>query len=429
MKDCDFLIFGGGPAGLGALQCLGERALLLEKTEVLGGLCSSFSKNGFLFDHCVHLSFTQNPIVLSYLKAVPFYSHKPFALNYYKSQWLVHPVQDNLYPLSIKEKESLIAGFKDRPLIEHPNNYYEWLLTSFGKPFTDSFSAVYTLKYWCVKPESLSTDWCGGRIYRPSLDEVVYGSTHAATPNVYYAKEMHYPKTGGYASFFARTDFLKQVSLNKSVIKINLLKHIVTCQDGSVFHWRLGCLSSLPLPLIPLLISDCPSAVSSAAKRLRFTSAANVSIAFNKKVNVPSLWFYIYDLNIPFARAYSPSLKSSANAPEGCSSIQLEHYYLGQDSLTDEELLLAARTFLKKSKIAEGNEIAFMTVSRLTYANVVFYLGMEKDRQIVLDYLKAQDLVPIGRFGLWDYLWSDQAFISGYNAAEKMISPKSGLFF
>jgi len=423
MKDCDFLIIGGGPAGLGALQRLGEQAVLLEKTQALGGLCSSFSENGFLFDHCVHLSFTLNPIVLSYLKAVPFYSHKPFALNYYKSQWLVHPVQDNLYPLSIGEKESLIAGFKERPLIECPQNYYEWLLTSFGKPFTDSFPAVYTLKYWCANPESLSTDWCGGRIYRPSLDEVVYGSTHPATPNVYYAKEMHYPKQGGYASFFARTDFRKQVFFNKNVQKIDPLNHTVTCQDGSVVHWRLGCLSSLPLPLIPSLISNCPSAVASAAKRLLFTSAANVSVAFNKKVSIPSLWFYVYDLDIPFARAYSPSLKAPANAPEGCSSIQFEHYYLRKDTWTDQKLISAAKAFLIKSKIAEDNDIVFAKVSRLTYANVVFNLGMEKDRQVVLNYLKAQGLVPIGRFGLWDYLWSDQAFLSGYNAAEKMVSP------
>ncbi|OPZ24642.1 MAG: hypothetical protein BWZ03_00001 [bacterium ADurb.BinA186] len=418
MKDCDFLILGGGPAGLGALQVLGEKALLLEKTTTLGGLCSSFVEKGFLFDHCVHLSFTKNPVVLQYLKDVPLVVHRPFALNYCKGQWLVHPVQDNLFPLTEIEKKEIISGFETRPIIECPKNYQEWLLTSFGAPFSKQFPEIYTLKYWCTKAQMLSTSWCGDRIYRPSLEEVLYGATHATTPNVYYAKEMRYPKQGGYASFFAQTHFPSQIVRGKNVISIDPENHLVVCEDGDSFHWVSRCFSSLPLPEIPLLIAHCPSEVAAAAKRLRFTSAATVSIAFNKCVALPSLWFYIYDLDIPFARAYSPSMKSSLNAPEGCTSIQFEHYYLGQDRFSDELLVSQAIRFLIKTKIAKEKDIEFAKVERLRYANVIFDLGMEKDRGIILDYLRSQGIVPIGRFGLWDYLWSDQAFFSGYKAAQ-----------
>jgi protoporphyrinogen oxidase len=322
-----------------------------------------FSQSGFLFDHCVHLSFTQNSAVLSYLKNVPCFAHKTFALNYYHSQWLVHPVQDNLFPLSGNEKSQLIDGFRKRPMIEDPKNYYEWLLTSFGKPFTDSFPTVYTLKYWCTQAVSLFATWCGERIYRPSLDEVLYGASHLATPNVYYAKEMRYPKAGGYASFFARTDFPNRVVFNKNIIQIDPKNRCAHCQDGTSFRWKQGCFSSLPLPLVPSLILNCLKDVVSASKRLRFTSVANVSIGFNKKIAIPSLWFYIYDEDIPFARAYSPSLKSPANAPGGLSSIQLEHYYLGEDSLTDQELISRARLFLSTAKIANDEDIAVFTLS------------------------------------------------------------------
>ena len=44
---------------------------------------------------------------------------------------------------------------------------------------------------------------------------------------------------------------------------------------------------------------------------------------------------------------------------------------------------------------------------------------MEKYRDIVLSYLVSKEIIPIGRFGRWEYLWSDQAYMSGRIAAEK----------
>jgi hypothetical protein len=40
---------------------------------------------------------------------------------------------------------------------------------------------------------------------------------------------------------------------------------------------------------------------------------------------------------------------------------------------------------------------------------------MESNRQIVIDYLNSMNIKSIGRFGEWDYLWSNQSFMSGYN--------------
>ena len=43
------------------------------------------------------------------------------------------------------------------------------------------------------------------------------------------------------------------------------------------------------------------------------------------------MWFYIYNKNIKAARVHSPSLKSSYNAPKGCSSLQAEIYLMFED--------------------------------------------------------------------------------------------------
>ena len=49
----------------------------------------------------------------------------------------------------------------------------------------------------------------------------------------------------------------------------------------------------------------------------------------------------------------------------------------------------------------------------LEYGNVIFYHGMEDDRKIILDYLENLNIKTVGRFGKWEYLWSDQSLMSG----------------
>jgi len=39
-----------------------------------------------------------------------------------------------------------------------------------------------------------------------------------------------------------------------------------------------------------------------------------------------------------------------------------------------------------------------------------------------MEYLRTNDIIPAGRFGDWDYLWSDQAFNSGKNGADAIIN-------
>ena len=48
------------------------------------------------------------------------------------------------------------------------------------------------------------------------------------------------------------------------------------------------------------------------------------------------------------------------------------------------------------------------------YANVIFDHNIYKSREIVRDYLASIGIETIGRFGEWDYLWSDQSLLSGF---------------
>lgn len=410
------VILGAGIAGIGAGFKLGENAIIYEARNRFGGLIDNFIINGFRFDHAIHLSFTKNQLVRSIFDQVPYYIHQPTALNYSDGYWVKHPVQNNSFALPVEERINIINSFINRTDTASISNYEEWLKYQFGQYFADKYPTRYTRKYWGCEPANLSVEWIKNRMYQPSIDEVLQGAMTAETPNTYYTQEMRYPANGGYRSFIEQVASGLNIQLNHRVVQIDAHNKNIFFENGKqVFYETL--ISSLPLPLIISLLQGCPTEVQKAANNLCATSVCLVSVGFNKEIDIPSLWFYVYDEDIPFARAYSPSMKSKNNAPEGKSSLQFEIYYSKNNPLqfSDNELQEKVIDAIEKMDIASKLDIEIIDTRHLDYANVVFYNGMEHDRKIVLDYLGKLKIKSIGRFGEWDYLWSDQSFLSGYS--------------
>jgi UDP-galactopyranose mutase len=76
---------------------------------------------------------------------------------------------------------------------------------------------------------------------------------------------------------------------------------------------------------------------------------------------------------------------------------------------------------LKKTEIiTDGDEIEVCDASAFKYAYVIYDLDHEKNVGIVHDYLESNNIVPVGRFGEWEYFNMDKALLSGRNAASRM---------
>lgn len=416
MDHNNFVILGAGIAGIGAAYKLGNSAVIYEKRKRYGGLLDNFSVNGFRFDHAVHLSFANEKIVRSVFDKTPFHVHKPSAMNYSDGYWSKHPIQNNTYNLPVEEKTRIIKSFINRPEKSNISNYQEWLNFNYGKYFSKKYPARYTRKYWLCEPEDLTTEWVNKRMYQPSIDEVIEGALTDQTPNTFYAKEMRYPKKGGYRAFFEHIADKMDIRLSHKVSEIDLDEKLIRFQNGYVTSYKT-LISSIPLPEIVKLIKKVPLNIQNYASKLIASSIALVSVGFRNKIRFPSLWFYIYDEDIPFARAYSPSMKSSDNVPLGKSSLQFEIYYTDKKplKLTDNQLKIKVIESFKKMEIAQESDIEIIDVRHVKYGNVIFYHGMENDRKNVRDYLTNNGVISIGRFGEWDYLWSNQSFMSGYN--------------
>lgn len=411
----EYTILGAGISGLGAKLRIGDSNCdVFDESNYIGGLCNSFVINGFTFDRAVHLSFSSNKEFREIFWKIPNNFIIPNPYNYYKKCWIKHPVQNNLFPLDPDTKLKIISGFLKRPKLK-VKNYYDWLLCQYGRYFTDNFVCIYTKKYWTCSAKELSYRWAGKRMYKPDVLEVIKSSFCDNMPLTYYAKEMRYPSNGGFYSFIKGVFDFKNIYLNKKVISISLKDKKIFFSDNSSCSYN-KLISSIPLNVIPFLINECPHRVRQVASQLKCSSVFLVSIGFNKVLDIPSLWFYVYDKDIPFARVYSPRFKSANNVPYGKDSLQCEIYYQGK--INESKMIEKTKESLFKMGICKETDILFIDSKVMKNANVIFYKNMESKRKIILDYLKENEIISIGRFGRWDYFWSDQSFLSGYNFAQ-----------
>lgn len=440
MEKVKCVILGAGIAGLSCARELTDHGIectIYEKEDHVGGLCHSFQVNGFSFDSAVHLSFTNSDEVRSVFDQTPYLSHKPIAYNFYDGMWVKHPIMNNLYEFPVEERVRLISSLAERDSSIPINNYEDYLHASYGVPSSEKFFDVYTRKYWTAEPEELSTSWVGNRLAKPDLQKILRGAMQLETGMDYYAKEMRYPENGGYESFLNPIKDGLDIHLSKEAVSIDTESKVIEFSDGETISYDY-LFTSIPLPKLIEIIKAKDEAVIENAKELSASSISIVSVGFNKPDVAKYLWMYVYDEDIKTARIYSPSLKSPNNVPDGCSSLQFEIYHNPGKELLKEgkskslsaneeyipeknDILENVRYSIKKMNLCNDSDIAFMDYRYLPYGNVIFYKGMEEHRQVCRDFLNGNDIYGIGRFGEWDYLWSDQSYLSGKRTADKLI--------
>lgn len=420
----DIVILGSGIAGISAgyhLAKKGLKSVIFEKNDDWGGLCANFSIDGFRFDKFVHFSFTDDSYIKGLFQASsPLYEHPSLCYNYYKGAWLKHPAQNNLAPLSSDEKVKIINDFVSRPQknVDDIKNYDEFLRSQFGNYFAENFPFKYTRKYWGLEAKELETQWVKIRMHFPDLEQVLKGSYEVQKDNFYYTNFMRYPKKGGFRSVLDKCRDGLDIRFNKEVVRIDTKSKIVYFSDNTTQSYdRL--ISSLPLPEIAKMIDDVPDDVLRAADRLHHTSGYMVSLGFKRPDVAKYLWFYIYDEDILSSRVYSPSLKSSDNVPNGCSSLQAEIFFDSKSRIPSKnEVLNNTIEKLSAMGLFSKDDIVVSDIRFEKYANVTFDHDIYKNREIVLEFLRQCGIESIGRFGKWEYLWTYQAFESGMKVAD-----------
>lgn len=423
------VILGAGIAGLSCAYYLKNKCdtILIEKNESIGGLCQSFEINGFWFDYGGHGVFTKSKEVRKVMESeVSVTDEVANALNYKKGCWIKNPVQNNLFSLSIDEKIKILKDFINKNDDGKYKDYAEWLRKKYGVYFAENYPYLYTKKYWTVSPDKMETKWIGPRMYIPTLEEMLYGSYTEETNFVHYSGSFSYPNEGGFQRFLGNLTKGVNVITGTNEYVIDNNKKEIICKDNHIVYDEI--VSTIPLmELVQLL--HAPKSIVDCANELNYTSLIIVSFGIRKENVMPKKkikLFYVYDEEKLISRAYSTSELGRNNAPLGCSTIQAEVYFskYKQLHMSLNEIKEKVKTEFVDMGLFGYEDVVVEDVRLKKYSNILFTKGTYEKRKKVHEYLNYIGINYAGRFGEWEYLWSDQSYLSGKKVAEKIICEK-----
>lgn len=427
-------ILGSGMAGCGAAHALnqaGIASVMYDKNPYFGGHTASHQyESGFTFDEGPHISFTDVERIQKLLAENVNFQYETISAyvnNYWQGHWIKHPAQCNLYGLPTDLVVNILQDFIQVRATEcgRIDNYGDWLRASFGNTFAETFPMEYTIKYHTTTADNMSTDWLGPRLYRPDLAEVLYGALTPDTPNVHYVNNFRYPSRGGFGAYL-QPFMLEQTDLRLShqLIHIDPQQQTLHFANGVVDPYdRL--ISSVPLPELIPKIAGTPADVVAAAQKLACSTAVIVNLGINRPDLLDAHWTYFYDRDICFTRVSTPDRQSPNNVPAGAGSLQVEIYFSKKYRPLDRDpsawIQPVIDDLIRCGILREDDEFLFKNVLLIPYANVIFDLERTDALSIVHGYLDDLEIAYCGRYGEWAYIWTDESFISGEKATQKVL--------
>lgn len=426
----EIVILGAGLAGVSAGHHLAEfDPILFEKEPAIGGLCRSFTQDGFTFDctgHLVHLKNSYTRDLMGRLLPDAFQSHERLAAIYSKSTTTPYPFQANTYGLPPEIVKECVVGFVETLHTNGngaPNNFHDWVLKTFGSGIARHFMLPYNEKFWKQDLRTITADWVSWSIPKPTLDEVVNGALGLTNKGMGYNPRFIYPRHGGIDCLpqaLARSN--KNIFLNENVACIDPKRKYVRMMNGSEQPYEY-LITTLPLPETFRMLGDAPDSIKARAAGLRAISVFNINIGVDRPNISDQHWIYFPEHEFVFSRVGFPANFSKSVAPEGTSSVYIEITHQPGEPLNVEEALDRSIQGLESCGILlKGDRILTRQVMDIQVAYVVFDQHRQSHLQSLIDYLESRDIFTAGRYGRWDYYSMEDSILSGKAAADRIRS-------
>jgi len=419
-------ILGAGLAGLSAARHLKGEYTILEKDNRVGGLSKSVNIDGYVFDYAPHILFTRDEYVRSlYEELLKGNLDKQLrkAYIFLKNAYVEYPFEVNLSTLSEEIIRECIEGVMNRKSIE-PENFEEWIYATFGGGIAKHYMVPYNRKIWKYDLAKMNIDWIAGRVPSPSVEEMRKGAAGTLEKDYGPNAEFMYPKRDGIGALANQMAKGLDVSLDSEVVEVKPSKADVKVKyrkEGNIREVSSEkVLSSIPLPDMVNILHDPPEEVVKAAGSLVYNSLVCVNIGFKRPDIIDKHWLYFPEDEFIFNRISFPMNFSKHTTPEGRSSILVEvtHREASVDPGRIRDRVIEDLT--KTGIITERDEIEVCDTATFKYAYVIYDLDHRKNVGIIHDYLESVNIVPIGRFGEWEYFNMDKALLSGKNAASRI---------
>jgi protoporphyrinogen oxidase len=399
---------------------------VLEKEEVPGGLCRSFSLDGFTYDVGGHILFSRDEGLLSVLTGALGDNLRRGRRNnlvLYKDRLVKYPFENGLGALDKQDIYECLIGYLKNPHPE-PTDFEEWVLYTFGDGIAGKYLLPYNEKIWKVPLKSIGLEWVE-RVPRPPVEDIVKSALGIETEGYTHQLNFYYPVTGGIQSLvqsFARGG---QVTCGFAARRIEREKGgwRVTGDTGQKSFERL--VIAMPVDEALSMMDGVPDDVKRASDSLVYNSVRLVLVGLDDESLMDKSAIYIPDPSVAPHRVCYMGYFSPENVPSGCSSLVAEvttrpghplHAMPADDFVQQvvDDLDRAGIIDSRRVKTTEGRDIK--------YAYVVHDKEHRKNVGIIRSYFEELGVSLHGRFGEFEYINMDEVVGRSIALAKKLDS-------
>jgi protoporphyrinogen oxidase len=451
------VVLGAGLAGLSVGYHLSRGATrarfqILEREREVGGLARSIDAGGFVFDftgHLLHLQSDHVKQMVDELLGRDQVHLERAAYVHYRGVDVPYPFQVNTAELPLATRvecvlefaNSLLAANKlesgtlepparrlplsflevKRPTGGYTKSFADWAIATFGKGFAQHFFLDYNAKNFATDLNTISADWVSWAVPKPTLEDVLRGALGLNRKTFGYNPRFRYPASGGIRRLpeaMARGLPPDSIVKDCTVVAIDAAHKRATLSNGSTLDYT-ALVATNPLPELVAMIDDLPQRVRDAARALRWCGVASFNFGVKGESGHARHWIYYPEREYSFYRAGYPSNLAPGMAPQGRHSLCAEVAYPGGaqldpaitiDRVRDE--LVRAGALAKDAAVEVANRL------ELPYAYVLFDPARREALPVIFEALLERDIVPVGRYGAWDYLSMETTILQGKETAE-----------
>jgi protoporphyrinogen oxidase len=434
VSTTDTLVLGAGLSGLSCAYHL-ERdrdVRLIEKADSVGGLARTRTRpHGFQCDgtgHWLHLRRDETKALVHGLLGDNLRARERRARVFSKGTFTLYPFQANTYGLPADVVTECVLGLvaaRYEESLPEPTNYKEWIRKEFGEGICRHFMFPYNEKIYGVPLETLAADFAARYIPRPSLDAVLRGALGQSKEALGYNAQFLYPQRGGIGALATALHEAGPTTaeLERACTGIDVAGRRARFDDGEVIAFR-QLVSTLPLDrFVDLAEAFVPGSVPPGVREARGRLRANSVLYFDIGVRGEAgthqdyHWVYVPESEFPFYRVGSYTAVEPSLAPTGHRSYYVELGQVGEvDPSRYEQPVLDG--LQKIGIIDDQDDVLFMVPNVLSPAYVLFDGHYTDARATVLEWVKDQSVISIGRYGRWQYNAMEDALFEGMEAAQ-----------
>ena len=448
----DVVIVGGGPSGLAAAyEAAGHGASVsvFERLDIVGGLSRTISFQDNRFDIGAHRFFTKNAEVAALFTGVLGEE----AIRVSRQTRILNDAKYFDYPLTpvnamlgvgLTAGTAIAASYAAARIraARGPvpiNTFEDWVVDRFGRRLFERFFKGYTEKVWGIPCSEISADWAAQRIKGLSLASAVRNAVFKdrAGQIKTLVDEFVYPRLGAgqaYEMMAAAVEALNgDVKTGASITRMRregnrIVAATVASAEGACDVEGRYFLTSAPLTdLVEISDPEAPEEVRAAARALRYREHIGVNLLIEGRP-FPDNWIYVHSGAVDLARIANYRNFSPAMAADGLSPLTVEYFAFGGDklsSVSDEGMVERAVSELSLLGLMERDQMAGGFVVRSDKAYPLMEVGHQNHVATIKAWLdQFENLLPIGRAGMFKYNNQDHAMATGLLAARTALGLK-----